>query len=260
MLCAGLLSYVLNKQFAFSKKVIMFARYRISMVLCNFFHLHILDLSFLQMEYLDFNLTKFGLTDNSISCDMILFYRFPPITNILKLSLLIADKYFLSSIEVPLANNLLTVWVHLKFWSLIGYSPQIYTQESVRKNRKHQSAETISNIPVKKKAKYFDNEENRTRKLYEAAQASKSACVNFFLPKRHRLFPRRRIFYQVTILAVTECTVPTVRCGITYRIKANHSRHEFSNHQIQNSAPTVNFFLFCILKHSIPQKFIFITS
>jgi len=69
MLCVGLLSYVLNKQFAFSKKVIMFARYRISMVLCNFFHLHILELSFLQMEYFDFNLTKFGLTDNNIPCD-----------------------------------------------------------------------------------------------------------------------------------------------------------------------------------------------
>jgi hypothetical protein len=69
MLCADLLSYVLNKQFAFSKEVIMFARYRISMVLCNFYDLHILELAFLQMEYFDFNLTIFGLTDNSISFD-----------------------------------------------------------------------------------------------------------------------------------------------------------------------------------------------
>jgi hypothetical protein len=69
MLCAGLLRYILKKQFAFSKKVIMFARYRISMVLSNFYHLHILELSFLRMEYFDFILTKFGLTDHSILCD-----------------------------------------------------------------------------------------------------------------------------------------------------------------------------------------------
>jgi len=199
---------------------------------------------------------------------IILFHRFPPITKILKFSLLIADEFFLASIVVPLANNFLTVWVHFKFWSLVGYVPQIYIQQSVKKkqNRKHQRAEILSNIPVKKKqAKYFDNEENRTRKLCETTQASKSACVNFFLPKSHRMFPRRRIFYQVTIHAVnyskkTECTVLTVRCGITCRIQANHSRHEFSNHQIQSSAPSVNFFLCCILKHSLPQNFVFITS
>jgi hypothetical protein len=193
---------------------------------------------------------------------MILFYRFPPITKVLKFSLLIADKFFLSNIEVPLASNLFSVGVHFKFWSLIGCSPQIYSLQSVKKeqNRKHQRAEILSNIPVKK-AKCFDKEESRTRKLCETAQASKSACVNFFLPKGHRMFPRRRIFYQVTIHAVnyskTECSVPTVRCGITFRIVANH---EFSKHQIQNSAPTVNFFLCCILKNSIPQNFIFFTS
>lgn len=139
--------------------------------------------------------------------------------------------------------------MYFKFWTLIGYSPQIYTQQSVKKeqNRKHQRAEILNNIPVKIiKTKYFDNEENRTRKLCEFAQASKSACMNFFLPERHRLFPRQRIFFQVTIRAVnyskkTECTVSTVRSGITCHIQANHSRHEFSNHQIRSSAPTVNF-------------------
>lgn len=199
---------------------------------------------------------------------MILFYRLPPITKILKFSLLIADKFFLSVIEVPLANNLLTVWVHFKFWTLIGYSPQIYTQQNVKKeqNRKHQCAEILNNIPVKNiQTKYFDNEENRTRKLYESAQASKSACVNFFLPKRHRMFPRQRIFCQVKIRAVnyskkTECTVLTVRSGVTCRMQANHRRHEFSNHQIRSSASTVNFFLYCLLKYFIPQSFIFITS
>jgi hypothetical protein len=199
---------------------------------------------------------------------MILFYRFPPITKILKFSLVIADKFFLLVIEVPLMNNLLTVWVHFKFWTLRGYSPQIYTQQSVKKeqNRKHPRAEILNNIPVKNiQTKYFDNEENRARKLWESAQASKSACVNFFLLKRHRVFPRQRIFYQVTIHAVnyskkTECTVPTVRSGIMCRIQANHSRHEFSSHQIRSSAPTVNFSLYCLLKHSIPQSFIFITS
>jgi hypothetical protein len=198
---------------------------------------------------------------------MILFHRFPPITKILKFSQLIADKFFLSSIEVPVANNLLTIWVRFKFWSLIGYSPQIYTQQSVKKeqNRKHQRVEILSNIPVKKQTKYFGNEENRTRKLCETAQSSKSACVNFFLPKCQRMFPRRPIFYHVTIHAVnypkkSECNVPIIRCGITCRMQANHSRPEFSNHQIQNSALTVNFLLCCILKHSIPQNFIFITS
>jgi hypothetical protein len=77
LLCAGLLSYVLNKQFAFSKKVIMFARYRISIVLCNFYHLHILELSFLQMKYFDFNLTMFGLIYNGTNLSPLTDYQDP---------------------------------------------------------------------------------------------------------------------------------------------------------------------------------------
>jgi hypothetical protein len=39
-----------------------------------------------------------------------------------------------------------------QIWSLIGYSPQIHNQQSVKKeqNRKHQRAEILCNIPVKK--------------------------------------------------------------------------------------------------------------
>jgi hypothetical protein len=56
--------------------------------------------------------------------------------------------------------------VDFKFWSAIGYSPQIYTQQSVKieQNRKYHRAEILNNIPVKNtKTKYFDNKENRTR-------------------------------------------------------------------------------------------------
>jgi hypothetical protein len=70
----------------------------------------------------------------------------------------------------------------------------MYTQQSVTReqNREHQSAEIRNKIPVNNtQVKYFDTEEGKKCK---AAQNLKIAFVNFFLPKRHRLFPRRRIF------------------------------------------------------------------
>ena len=195
---------------------------------------------------------------------MILFYRFPPITKILKFSLLIADKFFLSSIQV-LWQIICSLYECI---SNFGHSSVTVDKYTLNKVFKRTKRKILNNIPVKKnrQTKHFGNEENRTRKLRESAQASKSACVNVFLPKRYCLFPRLRIFfYQVSIHAVnyskkTKCTVPTFRCGITCRIQVNHRRHEFSHHEIQNSAPTVNFFLCYIFKHSILQNLFFINS
>lgn len=153
--------------------------------------------------------------------------------------------------------------MHFKFWSLIGYSPQIYTQQSISKRTKRK---ILNNIPVKiRQTEHFCNEDRRTRKLRESTQASKSVCVNFFLPKYYCFFHAYVFFCQVSIHAVnyskkTKCTVSTFRCGITCRIQANYRRHEFSHHEIQNLAPTVNFILCYIFKHSIPQNLFSITS